>query len=125
MRKIALTGDELATLRGAGVVIPKGKHRNLRVLTHPRHVSQDRSVTVTRNGMRYRVNAKLRPIGGTITTREAPRKRTQFAIGATYGESWQTKNTDNSVTGEAREYWFRGVRYESQQAIEAFIASLG
>lgn len=125
MRRIALTGDERATLRGAGVVIPKGKHRNLRVLTPPRHAKQDRTVLVTRNGITWRRSAKLGAIGRTKTVRTAPPKRTQFAIGATYGESWNSKGATDTGTTETREYWFRGVQYESQQAIEAYIATLG
>ncbi len=124
MRKFALTGDQRAMLRGAGVVIPMGKARNLRVLTHPRHAAQDRSITVSKHGLRYRVNARLKPIGGTREVREAPAKRTQFTIGATYGESWQSRNTDNVVEG-TREYWFRGIRFDSQLAIEQYIAELG
>lgn len=125
MRKFALTGDQRDSLRGAGVVIPMGKHRNLRVLTHPRHAKQDRTILVTRNGITWRRSAKLGAIGRTKTVRQPAPKRTQFAIGATYGESWQSKGAADTADTGTREYWFRGIRFESQLAIEAYIAELG
>lgn len=126
MRKFALTGDQRDQLRGAGVVIPMGKHRNLRVLTHPRHAKQDRTILVTRNGITWRRSAKLGAIGRTRSVKQAPPKRTQFALGATYGESWNSKGAVDTATDTGtREYWFRGIRFESQRAIEAYIAELG
>lgn len=124
MRRIALTGDELATLRGAGVVVPPAKRRNLRVLTHPRHTAQDRTILVTKNGITWRRSAKLRAIGQTKVAREAPAKRSQFAIGASYGESWQSKNAATSDDKAQREYWFRGIQFESATAMYEYVANL-
>lgn len=125
-RKSTLTADEADRVRGIGIVIPPPKRRNLYDVRPAKHAKQNREVTVTTADGRVRVlNSRLRTPGRHRTVvKDAPiRKRTQFAIGAQYGETWQTTHAPANETKQAREYWFRGVKYDSQLAIEAYIAA--
>jgi hypothetical protein len=102
VRRKALTYDEERTLRGAGAIVPKQKTRHLRVCDQPKRKREDRSVTVkTADGGQYKLNSRLQykvrqslprtPIVRIIA--EAPTKRSKFAAGADYGETWQTKQS--------------------------------
>ncbi len=125
-RKAALTADDANRVRGIGVVIPPRPKRNLRDVRPPRLERADRSVTVTTaDGRVRRLNARMGTLkANVVVVKEPPRKTNKRYAGAIYGEGWQTSHAPTVEAKEAREHWFRGVKYDSQEAIEEYIASL-
>lgn len=114
-------------VRGIGVVIMPTPRRKLREIKHPRNVAQDRRV--------YDGNGNLHP--AFIRTRKArksdrlvvvpepkPNKVNRRYAGATYGESWQTTHAATTSDKAQREYWFRGIQFESQQAMYEYVSNL-
>ena len=80
------------------------KTRNLRVVKPPRHERQDRSILVTLNGRTFRVTSSLKPYRIKREIKETVSKRTRFAAGADYAETWQTshKPTTDGFKGLAK-----------------------
>jgi hypothetical protein len=124
--KVTLTPDDEARVRGIGVVIPPRPTRNLKDIRAPRHAREDRSILIIRaDGTKRRLGRTMEVQRKNVTVvKEPPRMNHKRYAGAEYGETWQTSHSNHTDAKTEREYWFRGVKYESQAAIEAFINSL-
>lgn len=125
-RMVAYTADEKQQIRGDSAVIAPAPMRHLKVVKPPRRKPLDRTVydgqgNVHPRFKRTRIARKPNQI--IVVQPPTPKSHKRYA-GAEYGETWQTSHSVHTDTAPEREYWFRGVKYESQAAIEAYIASL-
>lgn len=128
-RKVALTGDETDQLRGSSTVLtPQGQAKNHRLQSgnYPRRQSVSRDVTVTTaSGNVYTLNSRLQSKHKVRVAEETTTKRTLFAQGAEYAETWQSHDNDAPKADSKVAYYFRGEYYNSLDEYLGAIDAIG
>lgn len=126
-RKTALTGDQRGQLRGSSVALTPTPTRGLKDCKQPKRKRDDRSILVTLpDGRKVRMSSSLVPIRiKRDLTKNEPAKRAAFAVGAEYAETWANKNLNANERKQAKTYQFRGIDFDTSEAMHEYIMQLG
>jgi hypothetical protein len=124
-RKIALTGDERAQVRGSSAVLVPTPRRHIKVISPPRRVGIKSTVYDADGNVHLKFAPKPRKARKARNVHEHKAvvpKRAKLAAGATYGDSWNSKppTADRQFTG----YHFRGQTFATFAEYQAHLENL-